>query len=122
MVFCLYHDTSYLLGCVSKITKAHFRRLNLHIFFKKPRRSTTAPAFFVSICKPIQQNCIVQTLETRPGASPKTFWCFIMNKIFAECGGWLNTRNSLLQQVDLIYNTDNDYLHFLEQNTLRDVD
>jgi hypothetical protein len=55
-----------MLGCVSKITKAHFRRLNLHIFVEKPRRSTTAPAFFVSICKPIQQNCIVQTLETHP--------------------------------------------------------
>jgi hypothetical protein len=46
------------LGCVSKIGKAHFRRLNLHIFVKRPRRSTTAPAFFASICKPIQQYCI----------------------------------------------------------------
>jgi hypothetical protein len=43
---------------VSKITKAHFRRLDLHIFVEKSRRSTTAPVFFVSICKPIQQNCI----------------------------------------------------------------
>jgi hypothetical protein len=47
-----------LIGCVSKITKAHFRRLDLHIFVEKPRRSTTAPAFFASICEPIQQNCI----------------------------------------------------------------
>jgi hypothetical protein len=54
------------LGCVSKITKAHYRRLDLHILVEKPRRSTTAPAFFVSICKPIQQNCIFQTLETHP--------------------------------------------------------
>jgi hypothetical protein len=58
------------LGCVSKITKAHFRRLDLHIFVEKPRRSTTAPAFFVSICKPIQQNCIFQTLETHPRSTP----------------------------------------------------
>jgi hypothetical protein len=48
-----------LLGCVSKITKAHFRRLHLHIFVEKPRRSTTAPAFFASICKPIRQSCII---------------------------------------------------------------
>jgi hypothetical protein len=41
--------------CVSKITKAHYRRLDMHIFVEKPRRSTTAPVFFVSICKPIQQ-------------------------------------------------------------------
>jgi hypothetical protein len=54
------------LGCVSKITKAHYRRLDLHIFVEKPRRSTTAPVFFVSICKPIQHNCIFQTLETHP--------------------------------------------------------
>jgi hypothetical protein len=47
-----------LLGCVSEITKAHFRRLDLHILVEKSRRSTTAPAFFASICKPIQQNCI----------------------------------------------------------------
>jgi hypothetical protein len=53
-------------GNVSKITKAHFRRLDMHIFVGKPRRSTTAPVFFVSICKPIQQNCIFQTLETHP--------------------------------------------------------
>jgi hypothetical protein len=46
------------LGCVSKIRKAHFRRLILHILVEKPRGSTTAPAFFASICKPIQQNCI----------------------------------------------------------------
>jgi hypothetical protein len=46
------------VGCVSKITKAHFRRLGMHIFVEKPRRSTTAPAFIASICKPIQQNCI----------------------------------------------------------------
>jgi hypothetical protein len=52
------------LGGVSKIRKAHFRRLNLHILVEKPHRRTTAPAFFVSICKPIQQNCIFQTLET----------------------------------------------------------
>jgi hypothetical protein len=26
----------------------------------------TAPVFFVSICKPIQQNCIFQALETHP--------------------------------------------------------
>jgi hypothetical protein len=38
----------------------------MHIFVEKPRRSTTAPAFFVSIRKPIQQNCIFQTLETHP--------------------------------------------------------
>jgi hypothetical protein len=50
--------TAVLLGCVSKITKAHFRRLDMHIFVEKPRRSTTAPAFIASICKPIQQNCI----------------------------------------------------------------
>jgi Flp pilus assembly CpaF family ATPase len=43
-----------VLGRVSKIRKAHFRRLNLHILVEKPRRSTTAPAFFASICKPIQ--------------------------------------------------------------------
>jgi hypothetical protein len=49
---------AYCLGCVSKITKAHFRRLDMHIFVEKPRRSTTAPAFIASICKPIQQNCI----------------------------------------------------------------
>jgi hypothetical protein len=59
------------LGCVSRITKAHFRRLGLHIFVEKPRRSTTAPAFFVSICKPIQQNCIFQTLETHPSRKRK---------------------------------------------------
>jgi hypothetical protein len=46
------------LGCVFKITKANFHRLDMHIFVKKPRRSTTAPAFIASICKPIQQNCI----------------------------------------------------------------
>jgi hypothetical protein len=38
----------------------------LLVFVKKPRRSTTAPVFFVSICKPIQQNCIFQALETHP--------------------------------------------------------
>jgi hypothetical protein len=54
------------LGCVSKITKAHYRRSGLHIFVEKPRCSTTAPVFFVSIRKPIQQNCIFQTLETHP--------------------------------------------------------
>jgi hypothetical protein len=46
------------LGRVSKIRKAHFRRLDMHIFVEKPRRSTTAPAFFASICKQIPQNCI----------------------------------------------------------------
>jgi hypothetical protein len=56
----------YLSGSVSKITKAHYRRLGKHIFVEKPRRSTTAPVFFVSICKPIQQNGIFQTLETHP--------------------------------------------------------
>jgi hypothetical protein len=62
-----YHTESvFLLGCVSKITKAHFRCLDMHIFVEKPRRSTTAPVFFASICKPIQQNCIFQTLETHP--------------------------------------------------------
>jgi len=55
-----------LLGYVSKITKAHFHRLNLHIFVKKPRSSTNASAFFASICKLIWQNCIFQTLETHP--------------------------------------------------------
>jgi hypothetical protein len=62
-------DTGAILGCVSKITKAQFRRLDLHILVEKPRRSTTAPVFFVSICKPIQQNCIFQTLETHPNRS-----------------------------------------------------
>jgi hypothetical protein len=38
----------------------------LQILVEKPRRSTTAPVFFVSICKPIQQNGIFQTLETHP--------------------------------------------------------
>jgi hypothetical protein len=38
----------------------------MHIFVEKPRRSTTAPVFFASICKPIQHNCIFQTLETHP--------------------------------------------------------
>jgi hypothetical protein len=38
----------------------------MHIFVEKPRRSTTALVFFVSICKPIQQNCIFLTLETHP--------------------------------------------------------
>jgi hypothetical protein len=33
------------LGYVSKITKAQFRRLDLHILVEKPRRSTTAPVF-----------------------------------------------------------------------------
>jgi hypothetical protein len=46
------------LGCVTKVTKAHFRRIDIHIFVEKPRRSTTASVFFVSICKPIQQNRI----------------------------------------------------------------
>jgi hypothetical protein len=55
-----------MLGCVSIITKAHFRRLDMHIFVEKPRRSTTAPAFIASICKPLQHNCIFQTLETHP--------------------------------------------------------
>jgi hypothetical protein len=54
------------LGCVSKIAKAYFRRPDLHIFVEKPRRSTTMPVFFVSICKPIQHNCIFQTLVTHP--------------------------------------------------------
>jgi hypothetical protein len=27
----------------------------LHILVEKPRRSTNAPAFFASVCKPIQQ-------------------------------------------------------------------
>jgi hypothetical protein len=60
-----------LLGDISKIRKAHFRRLNLHILVETLRRSTsstTAPAFFSSICKPIQQNCIFQALETHPSA------------------------------------------------------
>jgi hypothetical protein len=60
------------LGYVSKITKAQFRRLDLHILVEKPRRSTTAPVFFVSICKPIQQNCIFQTLETQPSNSARS--------------------------------------------------
>jgi O-antigen/teichoic acid export membrane protein len=47
------------LGRVSKKPKVYFRRLNLHIFVEKPRRSTTAPAFFASISKPILQNCII---------------------------------------------------------------
>ena len=64
--FVIKNMRSYL-GCVSKITKAHFHRLSLHIFVKKPRSSTTASAFFASICKLIQQNCIFQTLETHPG-------------------------------------------------------
>jgi len=38
----------------------------LHIFVKKPRSSTTASAFFASICKLIWQNCIFQTLVTHP--------------------------------------------------------
>jgi hypothetical protein len=38
----------------------------MHIFVKKPRRSTTAPAFIASICKPIQHNCIFQAFETHP--------------------------------------------------------
>jgi hypothetical protein len=55
----------------------------LHILVEKPRRSTTAPAFFASICKPIQQNCIFQTLETQPAAkdeSGETRW----EKIFSS--------------------------------------
>jgi hypothetical protein len=38
----------------------------MYIFVEKPRRSTTAPVFFALICKPIQQTCIFQTLETHP--------------------------------------------------------
>jgi hypothetical protein len=38
----------------------------MHILVEKPRRSTTAPVFFVSICKPIQQNGIFQAFETHP--------------------------------------------------------
>jgi hypothetical protein len=56
-----------ILGYIPKIRKAHFRRLDLHIFVEKPRRSTTAPAFIATICKPIQQTCIFSTLETHPG-------------------------------------------------------
>jgi hypothetical protein len=67
------------LGCVSKITKAHFRRLNLHIFVEKPRRSTTAPVFFVSICKLIQKNFIFQTLETTPSIYPSKTALEILN-------------------------------------------
>jgi len=59
------------LDSVSKISKAHFHCLTLHIFVEKPHRSSTAPALFVSICKSIQQNCIFQTLETHSnGDSP----------------------------------------------------
>jgi hypothetical protein len=50
--------------------KAHLCRLNLHTPVEKHRRSTTAPAFFASICKPVQQNCIFQTLETPPCIRP----------------------------------------------------
>jgi hypothetical protein len=60
--------TEEISGYVSKITKARFCRLGLHIFVEKHRRSTTAPAFFVSICKPIQHNCIFQTLVTHPSS------------------------------------------------------
>jgi hypothetical protein len=62
------------LGRVSRIRKAHYRRLDMHIFVEKPRRSTTAPAFFASICKPIQLNCIFQTLETHPNSNHKNIF------------------------------------------------
>jgi hypothetical protein len=41
-----YRKRLVQLGCVYKITKAHYRRLDLHIFVEKPRRRTTAPVFF----------------------------------------------------------------------------
>jgi len=76
----LFYDT-ILLGYVSKITKAHFHRLNLHIFVKKPRSSTAASAFFASICKLIWQNCIFQTLETHPKQV-----CLFCSFLFANAG------------------------------------
>jgi hypothetical protein len=60
----------------------------LHILVEKPRRSTTAPVFFASICKPIQQNCIFQTLETHP--SGKDGYYVVLGGLTERCHTYRN--------------------------------